>query len=77
MKKIFTLFLFSILFAIASLSVYAQEAGNATCPVMPGEEVKEKFFVDHQGKRVFMCCRNCVNKFKANPEKYTQFPETE
>ena len=47
-----------------------QSLGNTTCPVMPGERVKQKFYVDYQSKRIYLCCRNCVIKFKRNPEKY-------
>ncbi len=43
---------------------------KATCPVMPGERVKEKFYVDHAGERIYLCCRNCVKAFKRNPSKY-------
>lgn len=48
----------------------AQALTNLTCPVMPGERTKEKFFVDYQGKRIYLCCRNCVIAFKKRPEKY-------
>ena len=48
----------------------AQVPTNSTCPVMPGERAKEKFYVDYQGKRIYLCCRNCVIKFKKRPEKY-------
>jgi YHS domain-containing protein len=41
-----------------------------TCPVMPGRPVKEKFFVDYNGKRTYLCCAPCVKAFKKNPEKY-------
>lgn len=77
MKKIFISLLISVIFLGVSLSTHAQEASNMTCPVMPGERVKEKFFVDYQGKRVFLCCRNCVNKFKSRPKKYTKLLKAE
>jgi YHS domain-containing protein len=41
-----------------------------TCPVMPGRLVKEKFFVDYNGKRTYLCCAPCVKAFKKHPEKY-------
>ncbi len=40
------------------------------CPVMPGRPVKEKFFVDYNGKRIYLCCAPCVKAFKKHPEKY-------
>ena len=51
-------------------NVAAQPVMNPYCPVMPGERTKEKFYVDHQGKRVYLCCRSCVKAFKKHPERY-------
>ena len=39
------------------------------CPVMSGQ-VNEKFFVDYQGKRIYFCCKGCVNEFNRDPQKY-------
>jgi YHS domain-containing protein len=46
------------------------------CPVM-GEEVNKTLFVDHQGKRVYVCCNTCVEIVKADPEKYIRKMEAE
>ena len=43
---------------------------NAVCPVMPGERISEKFHVDYQGMRIYLCCRACVRVFKRHPERY-------
>ena len=43
---------------------------DGMCPVMPGHKIKQKFYVDYQGQRVYLCCRNCVKAFKKNPERY-------
>ena len=65
------LLLFILFTVILSPSIRAQMmAANSTCPVMPGERVKEKFFVDYQGRRIYLCCRNCVIAFRKKPEKY-------
>ncbi len=48
----------------------AQLAPNTTCPVMQGERVKQKFFVDYQGERIYLCCRNCMIAFNKKPKKY-------
>lgn len=45
-------------------------SAKALCPVMPGEPVKEKFYVDYEGRRIYLCCRTCVHAFKKNPHKY-------
>ena len=44
---------------------------TATCPVM-GETMKksEMIPVEHNGKTYYLCCRECLGKFKANPDKY-------
>jgi len=49
---------------------FAQWGNNPTCPVMPGHKVKEKFYLDYQGERIFFCCRSCVKAFKKHPEDY-------
>lgn len=52
------------------------QAADATreqtlCPVM-GREIDKDFYVDYDGKRVYLCCESCVETFKSNPEKYMQ-----
>ncbi len=43
---------------------------NAICPVMPDMKVNPTIFTDYEGKRVYLCCRNCRTAFGKNPEKY-------
>ncbi len=54
----------------SSSVLYAEPVPNATCPVMEGESVKEKHFVDYQGKRFYFCCSHCIKKFNKNPSQY-------
>ena len=42
---------------------------QTTCPVMGGA-INKNIFTEHKGKKVYFCCAGCVEKFKANPEKY-------
>jgi YHS domain-containing protein len=42
---------------------------QTTCPVM-GEPIDKNLYVDYNGKRIYVCCVNCVDKVKKNPEKY-------
>ena len=42
---------------------------QTTCPVM-NAPFKKNIYVDHDGKRVYLCCKGCVSAFKADPEKY-------
>jgi len=48
------------------------EAGNQeTCPVMGGK-INKTLYVDHDGKRIYVCCAACIGKFNENPEQYIQ-----
>lgn len=51
-------------------TVAASDAGNQeTCPVMGGKIVKD-VYADHDGLRVYFCCKGCDATFKKDPEKY-------
>lgn len=43
---------------------------NAMCPVMTDDAAEPDYVVEHGGKKVYLCCKKCVKKFKADPEKY-------
>ena len=45
------------------------DSGRA-CPVMPGQKVRSKFYVDYKGQRIYLCCRSCEKAFKRNPANY-------
>lgn len=45
---------------------------QTTCPIMVGKPIKKDISADYQGKTVYFCCGGCVDKFKAEPEKYTK-----
>ena len=49
------------------------EEGKAQtrCPVMGGN-INPKLYVDHEGYRVYVCCRGCLPKVRENPEKYIE-----
>ncbi len=42
---------------------------QTTCPVMGGK-VNKDLYVDHNGKRVYVCCEGCVGAVKKDPETY-------
>jgi YHS domain-containing protein len=42
---------------------------QTTCPVM-GEPIDTSMYVDYKDKRIYVCCSNCIEKVKNNPEKY-------
>ncbi|MBP7829153.1 MAG: hypothetical protein KA248_04475 [Kiritimatiellae bacterium] len=49
----------------------AEVKAQSQCPVMGGA-VNKSIYVDHGGKRVYLCCNACVSTFKADPEKYVK-----
>lgn len=50
---------------------------QTTCPIMIGEAVDKKLYVDHDGKRVYVCCRSCLATVKKDPAKYIKAMEEE
>ncbi len=44
------------------------------CPVM-GNAIDKKLFVDHEGKRIYVCCTGCLETVKADPVKYIKLME--
>jgi YHS domain-containing protein len=39
------------------------------CPIM-GKPIDKNVYTEYKGKKVYFCCPACVEKFKAEPEKY-------
>jgi YHS domain-containing protein len=42
---------------------------QTTCPVMGGK-VNKDLYVDHDGKRVYVCCKGCIAAVEKEPQKY-------
>jgi YHS domain-containing protein len=42
---------------------------QTTCPVM-GDPIDKNLYVDYKGKRIYVCCTDCIAPLKKNPEKY-------
>jgi len=59
--------LIAILLGAASM-VFA--GSQTTCPVMKGNKVNPKLYVDADGYRIYVCCGGCVKAVKADPGKY-------
>ena len=38
--------------------------------IMQNQEIVKTIFADHDGKRVYFCCKGCVTAFKKNPTKF-------
>ncbi|MBN1126052.1 MAG: YHS domain-containing protein [Sedimentisphaerales bacterium] len=43
---------------------------QTSCPVMAGNPINKNISIEYQGKKVYFCCADCVEKFKADPAKY-------
>lgn len=83
-KKIFSTFI--LLIVLSGGTAYPLSAAgvslmpgvgsiDGTCPVMKNRRAKKKFYVDYEGQRIYLCCRNCVNSFKKHPERYLNIPQ--
>jgi YHS domain-containing protein len=69
-------FLFSVgLVVVLAVAIFAQSgmAGNAPtkvpqtlCPLM-GEKINRSIYADYQGKRVYFCCKSCLDEFAKAP----------
>jgi len=52
-----------------TISVPTSLSAQTTCPVS-GEELEDKDnYVDYESHRIYLCCKKCKKKAKANPEK--------
>ena len=49
---------------------------QTTCPVMGGK-IKKDLYLDHDGKRVYVCCKGCIGTAKKDPQKYVKKLEAE
>ena len=44
---------------------------QTTCPIM-GKAIDKAVSTEYQGQKVYFCCPGCIDKFKAEPAKYTK-----
>ncbi|MFQ5492378.1 MAG: hypothetical protein ACE5GE_16835 [Phycisphaerae bacterium] len=42
---------------------------QVTCPIS-GKPIDKDAFAEVNGKKIYMCCPKCVDKYKANPDKF-------
>jgi len=50
-------------------AVAPAQGEQSICPVM-GNPIDKNVYTEYKGKKVYFCCPACVEKFKADPEKY-------
>ena len=54
----------------------AEPKKQTTCPIMGGKIIKANY-ADVKGKRIYVCCPPCIDKVKADPDKYIKQMEAE
>ena len=42
---------------------------QSRCPVMDGK-INKALFVEYEGKRIYVCCKECLDPVKNDPQKY-------
>lgn len=49
---------------------------QTTCPVMGGT-INKGLYVDHEGKRIYVCCQQCLPALQKDPMKYIEKLESQ
>lgn len=47
------------------------DAAQVSCPI-EGEKIDRSVYVDYGGRRIYFCCRGCIDKFNREPQKYSK-----
>lgn len=66
--KIFSKMFAVVVGLVLAVSVMAADKPQTKCPVQ-GEEINKKMYEDVEGYRIYVCCRGCLKKVKADPAK--------
>lgn len=51
-------------------SIQDYDLPNKVCPVSKEPIENKKHFLEHEGQKIFFCCKKCKRKFPKKPEKY-------
>ncbi len=62
--------------ACAAGKAVAEVKVQETCPVMGGA-INRQLYVDHGGKRVYVCCQGCIAPVKKDAEKFIKALESD
>ena len=75
MKRFRTIVFLGVLLGLFTFGGSLQGTALATpqtaCPVLGGD-IDKNVFVDYQGKRIFFCCKACIDQFNKDPKKYME-----
>jgi len=67
MRILGTIGIIAVLSAVLfSQTKTAAKVGQTLCPIT-NEKIDLKVYADHGGKRIYFCCKNCIDKFKQDP----------
>jgi hypothetical protein len=47
----------------------ADVKAQTECPVMGGK-INKAIYADHDGKRIYLCCKGCIGAVQKDPAKY-------
>ncbi len=47
----------------------ADVKAQTECPVMGGK-INKAIYADHEGKRIYLCCKGCIGAVQKDPAKY-------
>jgi YHS domain-containing protein len=64
------------LFSFLDRADAGEDTAQTTCPIM-GHAIDKSVYEDYDGKRVYLCCASCIEKFKKDPEAYIEKLEAE
>lgn len=55
----------------------APQAPNTICPVSGDKvgSIGKPVYVEYQGKKIALCCKDCVKDFRRDPAKYAALAE--
>jgi len=74
LEKTAKILLISIIMALIAVAAFAEK--QTVCPIMGGE-INKDLYVDADGKRIYVCCEGCIEKVKADPQKYIEQLESQ
>lgn len=77
MKRISQILIITIAIAVRHPALASDKSAaaavNTICPVSGDsidKEIENPVTVIYKGQTIMLCCKTCLRKFKANPEKY-------
>jgi len=68
----------AVLSAVPATAAHHETSNHAqtVCPIS-GKDIDKDVYVDHEGKRIYLCCPDCVEKATADAKKIVARLESE